>query len=139
MQYRKAGDRYFVYIRKNEPVLETLTEFCIAHNIDNGQLSGIGALKDIEIGAFDPDTKQYTRKLYAGNYELIACQGNITLLDGKPFIHAHVSLGDHGFNLVGGHLFAGQVAVVGEFIIIPLAGDAHREFDPEIGLSTWHF
>ena len=137
MQYRKSGDRYFVYIEKEESVLETLTDFCSARKINNGQVFGIGAIKDVELGAYDPETKHYTRKVFTGSYELISFQGNIMLLDGKPFIHAHVTIGDHDFKIKGGHLFAARVAVVGEFIVLPLAGDAKRELDPEIRLAVW--
>ncbi len=137
MQYRKAGDRYFVYIEKEESVLETLTDFCSTRKINNGQVFGIGAIKDVELGAYDPETKQYTRKVFAGSYELISFQGNIMLLDGEPFIHAHVTIGDHDCKIKGGHLFAAIVAAVGEFIVLPLTGDARREPDPDIGLATW--
>ncbi len=137
MQFRKAGDRFFVYVEQGESVLETLTEFCTNQNISNGQLFGIGALKNIQLGAYNPDTKQYTRKTFSGDYELISCQGNITLLEGKPFIHTHVTIGDHDCNIKGGHLFAATVAVVGEFIVLPLAGDAKREMNSKIGLAVW--
>ncbi len=137
MQSKKVGDRYFVYVQKDESVNETLTAFCHEKGINNGLVFGIGALKNIELGAYDPETRHYTRKKFGGNWELIACQGNITVLDGKPFIHAHVTIGDHDFNLKGGHLFGAEVAVVGEFVILPLEGDAKREADPDIGLATW--
>ncbi len=137
MEFRKVDNCYYVYVQKDESVLETLTKFCNDNGIQNGQVFGIGAIKDIELGAYDLDTKHYTRKLFEGTWELIGMQGNITILDNAPFIHAHVTIGDHDFNVKGGHLFAGNVAVVGEFIIIPLAGDAKRKSNQEIGLATW--
>ena len=137
MEFRKVDNCYYVYVQKDEPVLETLTDFCKDHGIQNGQVFGIGAIKDVELGAYDLDTKHYTRQLFEGSWELIGMQANITQLDNEPFIHAHVTIGDHDFNVKGGHLFAGNVAVVGEFIIVPLSGDARRESNPEIGLATW--
>ncbi len=137
MKFRKLEDRYFVYVEKNESVVDVLTNFCIDHNIANGKISGIGAIKEIELGAYDPDEKVYTRKVYADSHELVSCQGNITLLDGKPFIHAHITIGDHHFNIMGGHLFAAKVAAVGEFVILPLDGDIKREFNDDVGLATW--
>ena len=137
MEFRKVDNCYYVYVQKDEPVLETLTGFCKDYGIQNGQVFGIGAIKDVELGAYDLDTKHYTRQLFEGSWELIGMQANITQLDNEPFIHAHVTIGDHNFNVKGGHLFAGNVAVVGEFIIVPLSGDARRESNPEIGLATW--
>lgn len=138
MDFRKTSDRYYVYVRKNEPILETLTQFCQDQKIDNGQIFGIGAVKNVELGAFDPETREYTRKMFAGAYELITCQANITLLEGAPFIHAHVSISDHHFQVHAGHLFSGEVAVVGEFIVIPVDGEVERKVDPDIGLATWN-
>lgn len=137
MRFRKTGDRYLVFVQKDEPVLETLTAFCREQGIYGGQLFGIGALKDVELGAYDPVTREYTRRVFPGNYELLTCQGNITRLQGEPFIHAHVTIGDHNFNVKGGHLFAGRVAVVGEFAILPLKDPVDREVDPDLGLATW--
>ena len=51
MQYKQDGDTYIIYIQQNEQVMATLTQFCIDNEIQNGQISGIGAIKDIELGA----------------------------------------------------------------------------------------
>ncbi len=137
MKYRKFDDRYFVYAEKNESIVDVLTDFCIEHKIENGILTGIGAIKEIELGAYDPDEKVYTRQVFAESHELISCLGNITLLDGIPFIHAHITIGNHNFDLKGGHLFAAKVAAVGEFTILPLNGNVPREFNEDVGLATW--
>ena len=52
MQYKQDGDTYIIYIQQNEQVMATLTQFCIDNEIQNGQISGIGAIKDIELGAY---------------------------------------------------------------------------------------
>mgnify|MGYP001174589369 FL=1 len=103
----------------------------------NGQISGIGAVKEIEMGAYDLDSKSYLRKQYPDNHELISFQGNITLKDGNPFIHAHITIGNHDLHTRGGHLFEMKVAVVGEFIIRNIESNVHREFDKNIGLAVW--
>jgi predicted DNA-binding protein with PD1-like motif len=62
--------------------------------------------------------------------------GNITLKDGEPFIHAHITFGDHDMNVKGGHVFEMTVAVVGEFYIRKFDGSIHRELDEDVGLAV---
>tara|TARA_B100001964_G_C14010071_1_gene498896 strand:- start:205 stop:633 length:429 start_codon:yes stop_codon:yes gene_type:complete len=137
MEVKQSGQIFLVYIQKDEPVMETLTSICKNNEIINGQISGIGAVKAIEIGAYDLDSKTYLRKQYTENHELISFQGNITLKDGTPFIHAHITIGNHDLRTRGGHLFEMKVGVVGEFIIRKIDSNAHRELDDNIGLAVW--
>ena len=50
MQFQKLNNSFIVYVEKGEKVMETLTNFCIENNIHSGQLAGIGAVKNIDIG-----------------------------------------------------------------------------------------
>ena len=136
MQSEQVDKTYFIFLEKDEPVMKTLTEFCSKNSIQNGEISGIGAVKNIEIGAFDPGSKSYIHKNFDKTHELISCMGNITLKDGEPFIHAHITFGDHDMNVKGGHVFAMTVAVVGEFYIRNFDGSIHRELNGDIGLAV---
>ncbi len=136
MQSKQVDKTYFIFLEKDEPVIKTLTEFCRKNGIQNGEISGIGAVKNIEIGAFDPGSKSYIHKNFDKTHELISCMGNITLKDGEPFIHAHITFGDHDMNVKGGHVFEITVAVVGEFYIRNFDGSIHRELNGDIGLAV---
>lgn len=137
MQYKQHDNTYFVYLEKGEPVVDVLTNFCKEHNIFNGHISGIGAMNNIELGAYDTKVGEYIKKIYKNSYELITYQGNIMLLDDEPFIHAHITIGNHNMEIFGGHLFSMNVAVVGEFVIQKVNGKSKRTFNDEIGLATW--
>ena len=137
MKVEHSGQNFLIYIQIDEPVMETLISVCKNNGIMNGQISGIGAVKEIEMGAYDLDSKSYLRKQYPDNHELISFQGNITLKDDNPFIHAHITIGNHDLHTRGGHLFEMKVAVVGEFIIRNIESNVHREFDKNIGLAVW--
>ena len=136
MQSKQVNKTYFIFLEKDEPVMKTLTEFCRKNGIQNGEISGIGAVKNIEIGAFDPGSKSYIHKIFDKTHELISCMGNVTLKDEVPFIHAHITFGDHDMNVKGGHVFAMTVAVVGEFYIRNFDGAIHRELNGDIGLAV---
>lgn len=137
MKYKQIENTFMVYLEQNEDIVETLTQFCKDHEIFNGQISGIGAVKEMKLGAYILETKSYVKKRYDDIRELISFQGNITLLDDEPFIHAHLTLGDHDLNIVGGHIFAGKIAVVGEFIIHKLDSNVKRKLNDDVGLAVW--
>jgi predicted DNA-binding protein with PD1-like motif len=137
MQYKKHDNTYLVYLERGESVVEKLTEFCKAHHILNGHISGIGAVNNIELGAYDTTAGEYIKKTFNKDHELITYQGNIMLLDSEPFIHAHITIGDHNMQIYGGHLFKANIAVVGEFIIHKIDGNSKRKLNDEIGLATW--
>ena len=87
MEFQQIDNSYMVYVEKEEKVMDTLTNFCIDHNIHSGQISGIGAVKNIDMGIYDIKAKKYHHKLFDDMHELISFQGNIALKDGKPFVY----------------------------------------------------
>ena len=52
MQYEKDCDTYIIYLEQGESIMAILTQFCKDHQIINGQISGIGAIKEIELGSY---------------------------------------------------------------------------------------
>ena len=135
MQFQKIGKDYLINIDKDEKVVETLTRFCKENGIKNAKLSGIGAVKETEIGAYDLPKKEYIKREYSEILELLSLEGNVALKDGEPFIHAHVVLSDHNMQTLGGHLFETTVGVAGEFFLTQFDGNAYRELKPDIGLA----
>jgi predicted DNA-binding protein with PD1-like motif len=136
MQFQKVKNSYIVHVEKSEKVVESLTNFCKQNNIHSAQLAGIGAVKNIDIGAYDIDTKDYIHRVFDEILELLSFQGNIALKDGEPFLHAHITLGNHDMEVFGGHLFEMEVAAVGEFIIHDFQNETHRKLNEDIGLAT---
>lgn len=134
MQFKKNDKDYFIYIEKDEMIMDSITRFCIEKGIRNAKLSGIGAVKNTEIGAYDTIAKEYVKKKFNGVLELVSLEGNITLKDSSPFAHAHVVLSDHKMNTFGGHLFETTVAAVGEFFLREFDADAYRELNEDVGL-----
>ena len=114
-----------------------MTIFCKEHQINNGHISGIGAVNNIELGSYNSKKGEYIKKIFKDDHELITTQGNIMLLNDEPFIHAHISIGNHNMEIFGGHLFSAKIAVVGEFVINKIDGNSKRTKNDAIGLATW--
>ena len=139
MQFKQDGNTYIIYIEQDESIMETLTQFCKSKDIVNAQISGIGAIKEIDLGAYDLKNKEYVRQFFNNLWELTSFQGNVILKDNEPFIHAHITMSDHNLDVKGGHLFEAKVGAVGEFILRKIETDGKREYDANIGLFCMKF
>ena len=137
MQYKQHNNIHFVYLEKGDSAVDDLTEFCKSQKIYNGFINGIGAVNNVELGSYDARNKVYIRKEFIEDRELISYQGNIMILDGEPFIHAHATIGNHSMEVFGGHVFKMNIAVVGEFVIQKIESKHSRELNNDIGLATW--
>ena len=97
--------------------------------------AGIGMLRDPELGFFDG--QQYQRTRLRGAFELVSTQGNVSLLDGAPFTHLHVTVAGADHVARAGHLFEGEVHVAHEGALRALEGvDLRRARDPGSPLAT---
>ena len=139
MQYVKDNNIFIIHVQQNEKIMSNLTQFCKDHKINNGQISGIGAIKGIKLGAYVLENKKYAIKHFNEIWELTSFQANIQLKDGEPFIHAHITISDHEMDVKGGHLFEATVAGVGEFVLKKINTLGYRKMDTNIGLATMCF
>ena len=128
--------KWTVVLERGEEVLSSLNKFAKEHGIRSGSVTGIGALDQVELGFFHLNTQEYARKHFgAQEFELISLTGNISLIEGEPFTHAHMQLADEEFRCLGGHLFSAKVAVTCELSVVDYGTEMHRQFDESIGLN----
>lgn len=135
MQYQKTSFGYTVVLAKGELVMETLTAFAATEKIAHAWLSGLGAVEHTECCAYDLATKEYVCCTFEDTHEVLALTGNITIVDGKPFIHAHVTLGSMEMRACGGHLKEAIVGVTLEIAVHTSTNVLSRVHDAAIGLN----
>lgn len=139
MKYKTMDNGYFLKLEKGEEIVQTLLDFITEKQIPAGTITGIGALKKVELGYFNRGKSEYQRKIYDGIYELLSITGNIGWFENTPVAHVHCQIGDAEYNVTGGHLFSGIVAVTGEIYMQVFAEKFNRAKDPEIGLNLLDF
>ncbi len=135
MQYTKDGLQYLIVLEIDEDVHQSLLEFARAENLKAGFISGIGALKQAELGFYHLDRQQYDRKMFSHEMELLALEGNLSFYNGAPFVHLHTVLGLTDFSVVGGHLFSAKVAVTCEIHFRVFDKNVTRIPNASIGLN----
>lgn len=115
-----------------------LTSFCEKENISIGRFEAIGAVKKARFGYYDQKNHEYHHTEINQHMEILSCIGNISLNEGKPMVHAHITLADEIGNAVGGHLVQGTVVFACEFIIQAFDNaEFIRGFDKTTGLKLW--
>ena len=134
MKVKKLDRDYLITVDMGEEFPGSLLRFAAAESVPSGHFLGIGALRDVELGYYWLDRKEYKRQKFPEIVELISCAGNLALREGAPFVHAHVALGREDYSVFGGHLFQAVVAVTVEVVLSPFPEAVSRTYDARAGL-----
>jgi predicted DNA-binding protein with PD1-like motif len=118
-------DDKFIVIKlsNNEDLFDSLKIVIESNEIRSGIiLSGIGMLKEFELGYFDPDG--YKTRFFSEPHELVSMSGSIAYAktDTSNLIpHIHCAIADREHQVWGGHLNKAKVNVVNEITILKLS------------------
>ncbi|MFH2204554.1 MAG: PPC domain-containing DNA-binding protein [Elusimicrobiota bacterium] len=135
---KKTGRTFLFRIPPKADLCEALEKFLARKKIRLGTVSAIGALSQATIGYYDQEKRKYFKKTIKGELEIVACIGNVSLKDGKPFPHLHAALSDTKMRLLGGHLFPGSTVFVAEVQVQEIKGKPYaRRLDSATGLPLW--
>lgn len=71
--------------------------------------------------------------------EITSLNGNITAMDGKPYIHLHATLADQHHAIHGGHVLEIRIGATCEMFVTVLDGEVKRQKDEALGINLWTF
>lgn len=132
-----AGEDLIAPLKPDAELVRSVTELASNRGIAAGSFVAIGALRRARLAYFDQKDNEYREITIDSPHEMASCIGNISLKDGKPFVHAHVVLADETGNTKAGHLVEGIVFAV-EVHLHQLQGPRlERQYDRSTGLSLW--
>lgn len=135
----EPAETFMGRLRHGGDLLEEITEFCIKNNIHLGLVEGIGAVQKARLGYYNQKEQEYHFFSLDQSFEITKMAGNISLMDGKPFVHAHITLSDGRGNSSGGHLAPGTIVFACEIIIQSFKGPSfEREHNENTGLPLWN-
>ncbi|VVB62466.1 Uncharacterised protein [uncultured archaeon] len=133
----KRGRSLLVRLDHDADLVDQIFRLAADESIHTGAFSVIGALTQAEIAFYDQESHEYSKLLVEENTELVSCTGNVSIREGKPFVHAHVVLADSDGKTIGGHLLHGNIFAA-ELFLIELSGKPMiRESDQTTGLYLW--
>lgn len=138
MNYRReSSGRVLIGLTAGDDLRSCLQNLAAELGLGGAQVSGIGALRDPELGYWDVVERVYHRQVFPGVFELLSLEGNLSLLDERPFLHAHVTLSGPDYRAFGGHFFEARVGVVAELFLTPCEAPLPRVYNPEPGVPCW--
>lgn len=142
MTFKKIGSKFLIRLEKDQEITTELTNFCQDQNINFGTISAIGGATHVTLGWYQlsdeqnsSTSKSYHWQDFSGNLEVVSLTGNVSLLDGKPFLHIHCVVSNESFQCFGGHLKSGLVAATLEAIIEPSDVKIERQMDSNTALN----
>jgi len=132
------GKAAFVRLERGADMLEELNSAAAKLGVEAGTVQAIGAVSELVIGYFDQGRKEYRTTALPSSFEISSGIGNVSLKDGKPFVHLHVVATGPDGAAVGGHLMEGSKVYVIEAYFRQLGGEPPvRQQNEEIGLAVW--
>ena len=129
------GERRFaVVLETGEEAVESLLAFARDHGITGAAFTGLGAFRDVTLGFFDLERKDYERIVIDEQVEVVTLVGNVATQDGEARLHPHVVVSKRNGHAFGGHLLEAHVRPTLEVVVTETPADLRRETDPETGL-----
>lgn len=133
----KIGRTVFARLSEGEDLLEAITLRAKQAKITTGFFILIGALKKARLGFYRE--KEYKPIEVSEPVEIVSCIGNISLKEGEPIVHAHISISNETGEAFGGHLLPGCLVSVNAELVLVEAADLRlrRVLNEETKLYLW--
>jgi len=125
---------YALIFESGDEVMEGLKAFANEHKLSAARFTAIGAFKNVELGYFDYEIKDYKKIAVLDQVEVLSLMGDVALYGNESKVHAHVVLGKFDGNAIGGHLLKASVHPTLEVILEETPGYLQRRMDRETGL-----
>ena len=122
MEYMSGsfGRMVVAKLSPGEDLIESIRSLAEQENIQSGIFFVIGTLSQAHFYFYAPKKRPVMLK---EPLEIISCIGNISVKEGQPFVHAHISVSDSKYLCYAGHLLEDSlIDRVGEVFILELSG-----------------
>ena len=123
-------------LKRGISFVDELVKKAKRERIKTARVEAIGGVNKLKIAYFNHRTKKYEERSFNEFLEVTGILGNITMKDGKPFLHAHGTFGRKDASVVGGHILSATIFPLMEVVITQTKNRATRRFDERTGLNV---
>jgi predicted DNA-binding protein with PD1-like motif len=138
MQVIEDDGIIIIRLHGGEDVFPTLHEALRQVDLSSGVIvTGVGMLKDFELGWFDHSTMSYNKRTFGTPHELLSLNGTVAVTEAEePTVmpHVHASLGGPDNAVVGGHLWKATTTVLNEIAVLRVDRPLLRRLNETTGL-----
>jgi predicted DNA-binding protein with PD1-like motif len=85
------GRAALIRLERGSDVLRSLDEAAEELGIHAGTVQAIGAVSELVVGYYKQAERRYVTIPFPEHLEIGSALGNVSLKDGKPFVHMHVT------------------------------------------------
>lgn len=129
---------HWLRVETGDDLLGAIESFVESHDIGTAWLSYLGAVTRASIRYYDQGLREYADFVIDEPLEVVAGTGNVSELDGRPFVHTHAVFSDEGGKAVGGHVNHGCEVWALEVKIEEYEGESPvRLPHDQTGLNLW--
>jgi predicted DNA-binding protein with PD1-like motif len=104
--------------------------------IATARVEAIGGVKELRLAYFNQEARRYEEHDFREFLEVTGITGNLTLKEGKPFLHIHGTFGRKDLSALAGHVIKAKVSPLLEVVVTPTKNRALRRFDEKLGLNV---
>jgi predicted DNA-binding protein with PD1-like motif len=134
--HEQQGQRtYAIVFETGDEAMAGLKQFAEQHGLGAAQITGIGAFRDVALGYFDWEGKEYRKIPVNEQVEVLSLIGDVAQERGQPRVHVHIVVGRSDGTTRGGHLIEGHVRPTLEVILTESPAHLRKEHDAESGLA----
>jgi predicted DNA-binding protein with PD1-like motif len=138
--HQSGGAKTFAVIfDTGDEVTSGLTDFVREQRIEAASFTAIGAFRDVALGYFDWEKKDYRKNPLPEQVEVLSLIGDVAEGQGGPQVHAHVVVGRSDGTACGGHLLEAHVRPTLEVVLTQSPSHLHKRYDPDSHLALIRF
>ncbi|MBM3898416.1 MAG: DNA-binding protein [Thaumarchaeota archaeon] len=98
---------YVAKLPYGSDLLNSIKDIVTKVKLQSASFTAIGAVRKAKLSYYDQTTKKYNSLEFNEPMEIVSCIGNVSELEGKMVVHAHLVLSDKEGRAFGGHLLEG--------------------------------
>lgn len=127
---------YTLNFARGEEVMAGLAAFVRERGIRAAHLAGLGAASRLVLAYYNLETKEYEKKEFAEDVEILSLTGNVGVKEGgEAVVHLHGVFGRRDLGTFGGHIFEMTISGAGELHVASFPGAINRAYDEATGLT----
>ena len=135
MKSAESPRGWLVKLESGEEIPKDLLAAASSLGVATASVAGIGAFDLAVIAWFDLSAKTYIETSLVEPLEVVSLTGNLTRVDGAPFLHAHAVVSRRDGSTLAGHLMSARVSVTLELFLTRFDLPATRSLDSRWGLK----
>lgn len=139
MKSAQTPEGWVIRLDPGEEIPRDMLAAAAELGVGTASVTGIGAIDRAVLALYDLKERRYIETVLDEELEVVSLQGNLTRVDGAPFMHAHAVLSRRDSQALGGHLMSARVSVTVELFLTRFALEATRTISTHCGLKLLDF